>query len=337
MYAVFRSARPFPPSGGPPCSASQLWFRWSCCWPARAAADAPAIAAPSLRRLPRHPQLPRVRRRRHPRLRHRRRPQVRQAHRHAGQPARTKPDNIKGVCACAATKQALLHHADEALLRRPASPRRRSGRRRCRSGCDRMSITPDGKMLYVPSFEKDTWNVVDAATGDVIDDDRDEERRAQHGLRPRRHADVPGRAEVAAACSSPTRRRTRSSSRSARSAARSGRSRSTAPQTLCFVNVNELLGFEIGDLKTGKMLHRVEVQGFKKGTVKRHGCPSHGIGLTPDEKEVWVVRRGQRAGARLRRTVMPPKQTASINAPRAARLGDVQPRRQATPTRRPAR
>ena len=25
-----------------------------------------------------------------------------------------------------------------------------------------MSITPDGKMLYVPSFEKDTWNVVDA-------------------------------------------------------------------------------------------------------------------------------------------------------------------------------
>ena len=57
----------------------------------------------------------------------------------------------------------------------------------------------------------------------------------------------------------------------------------------CFVNVNELLGFEIGDLKTGKKLHRVEVPGYKKGTVKRHGCPSHGIGLTPDEKEVWVV------------------------------------------------
>ena len=24
------------------------------------------------------------------------------------------------------------------------------------------------------------------------------------------------------------------------------------------------------------------------GPVKRHGNPSHGIGLTPDEKEVWV-------------------------------------------------
>jgi hypothetical protein len=22
--------------------------------------------------------------------------------------------------------------------------------------------------------------------------------------------------------------------------------------------------------------------------VKRHGCPSHGVGLTPDEREVWV-------------------------------------------------
>ena len=28
--------------------------------------------------------------------------------------------------------------------------------------------------------------------------------------------------------------------------------------------------------------------GFKKGPVKRHGCPSHGIGLTPDEKEIWL-------------------------------------------------
>ena len=55
------------------------------------------------------------------------------------------------------------------------------------------------------------------------------------------------------------------------------------------MNVNELLGFEIGDLNTGKKLHRVEVPGFKKGPVKRHGCPSHGIGLTPDEKEIWVV------------------------------------------------
>src|SRR6185312_383942 len=35
-------------------------------------------------------------------------------------------------------------------------------------GCDRMSITPDGKLLYVPSFEKDTWNVVGGDIGEVV-------------------------------------------------------------------------------------------------------------------------------------------------------------------------
>jgi hypothetical protein len=36
------------------------------------------------------------------------------------------------------------------------------------------------------------------------------------------------------------------------------------------------------------MLYRVEVPGYSKGPVKRHGCPSHGVGLTPDESEIWV-------------------------------------------------
>ena len=62
-----------------------------------------------------------------------------------------------------------------------------------------------------------------------------------------------------------------------------------AAQTLCYVNVNDLLGFEIGDLRSGTVLHQVVVQGYPKGPVARHACPSHGIGLTPDEKELWVA------------------------------------------------
>ena len=46
--------------------------------------------------------------------------------------------------------------------------------------------------------------------------------------------------------------------------------------TLCFVNVNELLGFEVGDLTTGKKLHRVVIEGFATGKPKRHGCPFWG-------------------------------------------------------------
>jgi DNA-binding beta-propeller fold protein YncE len=56
----------------------------------------------------------------------------------------------------------------------------------------------------------------------------------------------------------------------------------------------------------------VQVPGFDQGPVKRHGCPSHGIGLTPDEKELWVA---DGANSRLHifdATVMPPKKIASL-------------------------
>jgi hypothetical protein len=60
-------------------------------------------------------------------------------------------------------------------------------------------------------------------------------------------------------------------------------------QSRCYVNLDSLLGFEIGDLKTGKKIAHIEVEGFKTGPVKRHGCPSHGIALSPDEKELWLA------------------------------------------------
>ena len=88
-------------------------------------------------------------------------------------------------------------------------------------------------------------------------------------------------------------------------------------QTLCYVNVNDLLGFEIGDLKSGRMLHRIEVNGFAKGTPKRHGCPSHGIGLTPDEKELWVMDSANQRVHIFDNTVRPPKQTALTEVPDA--------------------
>ncbi|MDQ3844452.1 MAG: hypothetical protein M3342_10630, partial [Bacteroidota bacterium] len=47
--------------------------------------------------------------------------------------------------------------------------------------------------------------------------------------------------------------------------------------------------FEVADLSTGKKLASVVVEGWEKGPVRRHGNPSHGIGLTPDEQEVWVA------------------------------------------------
>ena len=79
-----------------------------------------------------------------------------------------------------------------------------------------------------------------------------------------------------------------------------------------YVNVNELLGFEVGDLATGQKLASVKVAGFEKGPVKRHGCPSHGVALSPDEREVWVTDAANQRMHVFDNTVMPPKQLASI-------------------------
>ena len=35
-------------------------------------------------------------------------------------------------------------------------------------GADRLALSPDGRLLYVPSFEGPHWHAVDAATGDII-------------------------------------------------------------------------------------------------------------------------------------------------------------------------
>ncbi len=67
--------------------------------------------------------------------------------------------------------------------------------------------------------------------------------------------------------------------------------------SLVYANVNNLDGFEIADTKTGQMIKRVELPGemWKAKWADPnhqhfgHGLPSHGIGLTPDESEIWVT------------------------------------------------
>ena len=221
-----------------------------------------------------------------------------------------KPNNIKGVCACAATRKlyftttkrlSCVDLMSEKTLWDTALPQ----------GCDRMSITPDGKTLYVPSFEKDTWNVVDAASGDVIA--TIEPKSGAHNTVCNQDGSRMYLAGLRSPLLSVADTRTHKVVQTVGPFSASIRPFTVnAAQTLCFVNVNELLGFEVGDLRTGRRLHRVEVQDFSKGHVKRHGCPSHGIGLTPDEREIWLCDAANSRVHIFDATVMPPKQVASV-------------------------
>jgi DNA-binding beta-propeller fold protein YncE len=178
-------------------------------------------------------------------------------------------------------------------------------------GCDRLAISPDGKIIYLPSLEKEHWHVVDALNGNVL------KKIVTHSGAHNTIMGLDGKYAYLAGLKSPVLRVTDTKTHEV--------VREVGPfgnlirpftingsQTRCYVNVNELLGFEIGDLRTGKLLSRVEVEGMEKGPTKRHGCPSHGIGLTPDEKELWLA---DAFNSRLHiydNTVMPPQKRASI-------------------------
>jgi DNA-binding beta-propeller fold protein YncE len=225
-------------------------------------------------------------------------------------PAGQDPVNVKGVAASGKTgrlyvstiqRLACIDLVTEKIVWDEALP----------GGCDRMAISPDGATLYVPSFEGPVWNVVDARTGASI-----ARLELNSGAHNTIYA-VDGSRVYLAGLHSPYL-----SIADATSHTIAGRvgpfANSIRPftingaQTLCYVNVNELLGFEVGDIRTGKKLHRVEVQGYKTGPVDRHGCPSHGIGLTPDETELWVSDGHNKAMHVFDSTVMPPRQKTTI-------------------------
>lgn len=196
------------------------------------------------------------------------------------------PRNVKGVCA-SLKRETVYISTPEVLM---AVDIRRGGvlwERAYDGGCDRMAISPDESLIYLPSFERDHWHVVSPDDGRVIA--RIEPKSGAHntvfgpdgrvcylaGLRSpllsvadaRKHEIVA----VVGPFGAPVRPFT-----------------VNGAQTRVYVNVNELLGFEIGDLTNGRFLRRVEVPGFAKGPVKRHGCPSHGVGITPDESQIWL-------------------------------------------------
>lgn len=228
----------------------------------------------------------------------------------AGLDENGKPLNVKGICANAVTKRLYVSTIrtlqafdliSEKLLWEKAYDK----------GCDRMAVSPDGKVIYLPSLESDHWNVVDAATGDVMT--RIEPKSAAHntiyGL-DGKHAYLAGIKSplltVSDTSSHKVEKQIGPFSAGIRPFTVNG------SQSICFVCVNELLGFELGDLLTGKFLHRIEVPGFSQGAVKRHGCPSHGIGLTPDEKQIWVCDAFNQRMHVYDATVMPPNWVADI-------------------------
>jgi hypothetical protein len=178
-------------------------------------------------------------------------------------------------------------------------------------GFDRTAISPDGKTLYSPAFEGPYWNVIRASDGERID--RLEPNIGSHntiwspdgslvymeGL----HSPY---LLVADPKTNKVVKQVGPFSDMVRPFTVNG------SNSLCFVNVNKRMGFEVGDIKTGKKLYEVNVEGYPNGHAIRHGCPSHGIALSYDEKELWLADGVNNYLHVFDTTVMPPKQISDI-------------------------
>lgn len=227
-------------------------------------------------------------------------------------PEGKKVENVKGIAASAKTGIVYVTSLDS-MIAIDAVTGKKLWSKNYPGGCDRMAISPDGKVLYVPELEGPAWHVVNATTGDVIT--TIETNSGSHntiwsvdgnyvylaGLKSRLLSIADPKTNKVVKTVGPFDNVIRPFT-------------VNGSGTLVFVNVNGLLGFEVGDLQTGKKLYHVEVQGYKQGPVKRHGCPSHGIALTPDEKELWLADCANDAIHVFDSTVMPPKQITSIKA-----------------------
>jgi len=185
--------------------------------------------------------------------------------------------------------------------------------------CERPQVAPDGSFLYVGSDLKDFWYVVNPRTGALIS-------KAVSPLSPNAH-NLNLSADGKLAFMSPNGKvmgiAETTHHKLVKTITFTDNIRPFVlnhDSSLIYANINNLLGFEIADVATGKIIHHVEVTGFgwpqNWQTSPRpripHGCPSHGIALTPDEREVWIVDGINQYIHIFDNTQMPPRQIDSI-------------------------
>ena len=170
---------------------------------------------------------------------------------------------------------------------------------------DSPAITPDGRTLYVPFRHDGEWWAVDALSGDTM-------ARIKTGRgQPYENDPIKDFGPHNTVCSRDGRRMYLSAmtvpyvfvadTASHRVVSKIGPfTRGVRPfalsddETLLFANVDGLLGFEVADVRTGRVLHRVEARTPAErepqvlDRAPHHHTPSHGVAVRPGTSEVWV-------------------------------------------------
>src|SRR6266700_1987902 len=164
-------------------------------------------------------------------------------------PAGKDPENVKGIAASAKTGRVYVTSLNRMIAIDIVSGKK-IWDKTYEGGCDRMAISPDGKLLYVPQLEGPAWHVVNAATGDVIA--TLETRSGSHNTiysADGAHVYLAGLKSPVLSVADPETHKVVGIVGPFGNVIRLFTV--NGAKTVVFVNVNGLLGFEAGDLKTG--------------------------------------------------------------------------------------
>lgn len=221
----------------------------------------------------------------------------------------------RGVCASPATDKIYYAHGNTKLACMDLRTEKKLWENvypKSEGGADRIQITPDGKKLYVPSgwWSSDPHNkVVDAATGKLITKIHVSDAGGCHntivsldGMRVYCASIRFNYLTVVDAATDKIIRRVGPIDNMIWPHTFNGK------QTLSFCNVDHIVGFEVCDLQTAKKLHTVRVKGLED---QRRRC--HGIGMNPDETEVWLVDQDRKRHYIFDATVMPPVEKGYVD------------------------
>lgn len=172
---------------------------------------------------------------------------------------------------------------------------------------NQLACTPDGRLAYIPCDDA-CWWVVDTARGEVV-------AKIATGGRP--HNTL---------CSPDGKRMYLGPKGSYHVLIADVRTHtlvgeiplSDAPRPIVlsrhesrlYANVDTLIGFEVCDIASRKVIHRVEAD--VPAELLRKASRSHGIGLTPDEKELWMCDVFHDRTYVFDLTAEPPRQVATI-------------------------
>ena len=162
-------------------------------------------------------------------------------------------------------------------------------------GVDSFSITPDGATIYMPDGEHATdsfWYVIDAATGNVTGSINSGAVAPHNTIISLDGADVFMASQgsnylvEASTATNQVVRNIGPLKLGVRPFTINGK------HTLALTTATGFLGFQVSDITTGALLYTVPVPGFSSGTDPE---PSHGISLSPDEKEIYLIDRPNNA------------------------------------------